>query len=165
MSGTASDDTLEGPVTPSTPFGPGTYVGAGRYKVVRAIASGAMGDVHEVEDVVLGVTIALKVLRAEIAGSSVAVERLRREIALARRVTHPNVCRIHDLGEHEGRVFITMELLSGETLAARLRRGPLGTDSSAHRARARRHTPRAARGRRHRDFKSRTSCSPAIARW
>jgi tRNA A-37 threonylcarbamoyl transferase component Bud32/tetratricopeptide (TPR) repeat protein len=126
MSGTASDDTLESATPPAAvPFAPETRVGAGRYRIVRSIAAGAMGEVFEAEDLVIGSRIALKVLHEHLAKSTHAVARLRREIALARKVTHSNVCRVHDVGEHEGRVFLTMELLAGETLADRIRRGSI----------------------------------------
>ena len=124
MSEGASDETLPAsPTQPAPSFAPETRVGDGRYRIVRFIASGAMGDVHEADDLVIGARIAIKVLRAGVGEQ--AVHRLRREIALARKVTHPHVCRVHDVGEHDGRVFLTMELLDGETLAARIRRGPV----------------------------------------
>jgi len=91
-----------------------------------------MGEVYEAEDQELGERLALKVLKPEIAADAALVERFKREILLARRVTHPNVCRVFDLGRHtrtlpdggaapEGPVtYLTMELLEGETLAERL---------------------------------------------
>ena len=105
-------------------FATGAHVGA-RYEIVRFIAAGGMGEVYEAEDKVLGTRVALKAVRAAHAGSAPAVDRLKREIALARKVTHPNVCRVHDVGEHAGRAFLTMELLGGETLADRLKGGAL----------------------------------------
>jgi tetratricopeptide (TPR) repeat protein len=118
-------------------FRPGTLL-AGRYRVVRFIAAGGMGDVYEVEDVTLGGEVALKTIRPEIAGRERALDRFRREILLARKVTHPNVCRIFDLGHHpadepggEGTTFLTMELLRGETLAERLReRGRMSAEEA-----------------------------------
>jgi eukaryotic-like serine/threonine-protein kinase len=101
---------------------------AGRYAVVRFIARGAMGEVYEVEDSVLHVRVALKTIRPEIAMDGRAVERFKREIALARQITHPNVCRVFDIGSHpasEGGCevpFLTMELLAGESLASRVAR-------------------------------------------
>jgi hypothetical protein len=93
---------------------------AGRYQVVRFLAAGGMGEVYEADDVELRTRVAIKVVRAEIAADPRAIDRLKREIHLARRVTHPNVCRIFDVGFLEGtpRVpFLTMELLDGETLS------------------------------------------------
>jgi tetratricopeptide (TPR) repeat protein/tRNA A-37 threonylcarbamoyl transferase component Bud32 len=102
-------------------FPPGEIV-AGRYRVVRFIARGGMGEVYEVEDLELRERVALKTIRAEVARDEVAVERFRREIQLARKVTHPNVCRIFDVAFHGGLILLTMELLEGETLGHRLRR-------------------------------------------
>jgi len=96
---------------------------AGRYRVVRFIARGGMGEVYEVEDQELRERVAMKTVRPEAARDATAIERFRREIQLARKVTHPNVCRIFDVGSSAGTIFLTMELLAGETLAQRLRRG------------------------------------------
>lgn len=111
-------------------FQPGDLL-AGRYRVVRFIGRGGVGEVYEVEDEELHGRLALKTLRADTAGSE-AVGRFKREIQLARRITHPNICRIYDMGYHEispepsgiGRrvAFLTMELLRGESLADLVRR-------------------------------------------
>jgi tRNA A-37 threonylcarbamoyl transferase component Bud32/tetratricopeptide (TPR) repeat protein len=95
---------------------------AGRYRITRAIASGGMGAVYAAEDTVLHERIALKVLRPEVAADARAVLRFKREIQLARRVSHPNVCRVFELGQDGERLFLTMEFLDGETLSARLKR-------------------------------------------
>ncbi|HEX7181858.1 MAG TPA: tetratricopeptide repeat protein [Thermoanaerobaculia bacterium] len=103
---------------------------AERYRVVRFIARGGMGEVYEVEDLVLHDRVALKTVRAEAAGDGMAVERFKREIQLARKVTHPNVCRIFDISPRQP-FFLTMELLAGESLSERLRRaGPLSPDEA-----------------------------------
>ena len=96
---------------------------AGRYRVVRLLGEGGVGEVYAVDDLVLGTSVALKTLRPEHEGSTIALERFRREMAFARKVTNEHVCRLHDVGEHDGRVFLTMELLEGTTLAARLADG------------------------------------------
>jgi tetratricopeptide (TPR) repeat protein/tRNA A-37 threonylcarbamoyl transferase component Bud32 len=106
---------------------------AGRYRVVRFLARGGMGEVYEVADSVLGERVALKTVRPEVAADTTTVERFKREIQLARKVTHPNVCRIFDVSHHQPEtpagsapvIFLTMELLAGETLAQRLQRGRL----------------------------------------
>src|SRR5262249_2400257 len=108
---------------------------AARYRVTRLIASGGMGEVYEPEDLELGGRAALKTILAGGADPDHALERFKREIQLARKVTHPNVCRIFDLGVHPRAPksplsFLTMELLAGETLAARLARGRLTTDEA-----------------------------------
>jgi len=110
---------------------------ASRYRIVSFLGRGAVGEVYEAEDLELGGEIAVKVLRPEIAGDERVLQRFKREIQLARRVTHPNVCRVFDLIHHHGeegsgapaeRVFLTMELLRGETLEQRLaREGRLST--------------------------------------
>jgi tetratricopeptide (TPR) repeat protein/tRNA A-37 threonylcarbamoyl transferase component Bud32/TolB-like protein len=115
-------------------FSPGDLI-ADRYRVVRFIARGGMGEVYEVEDLELRERVALKTVRPEAARDATAVERFKREIQLARKVTHPNVCRIFDVSHHregeEGVIFLTMELLPGETLSQRLHRGgPLGTEEA-----------------------------------
>jgi len=101
---------------------------AGRYKIVRFIGQGGMGEVYEANDLELRQRVALKIVRPEIALDQQAIERFKREIRTAREVTHPNVCRIFDLGHHHRApsgdevAFLTMEFLPGETLAERLRR-------------------------------------------
>jgi eukaryotic-like serine/threonine-protein kinase len=105
---------------------------ADRYRLVRFIARGGMGEVYEAEDLELKERVALKTVRWDVATDTLAVERFKREIQLARKVTHPNVCRIFDVSHHreegapEPTIFLTMELLPGETLSQRLRRtGPM----------------------------------------
>jgi eukaryotic-like serine/threonine-protein kinase len=99
---------------------------AGRFRVVRFIAAGGMGDVYEVDDQELHERLALKTIRPEVVGDGRTLARFKHEVQFAKRVSHPNVCRIHDLGTHRGAVadmvFLTMQLLRGETLAQRLRR-------------------------------------------
>ena len=70
---------------------------AGRFRIVRYIAEGGMGTVYEAEDLQLHDRVALKTIRPDIASDAKAVERFKREIHLAKTVTHPNVCRVHDL--------------------------------------------------------------------
>ncbi len=97
---------------------------AERYRVVRFLAAGSMGEVYAVEDLSLHERVALKTIRAEVATAPESLARFKRELRMARRVTHPNVCRVFDLGEHRcggddsepGLTFLTMELLEGETL-------------------------------------------------
>ena len=99
---------------------------AGRYRIVRFLAAGGMGEVYEAEDLERGERIALKTLRAPFNTPDHAA-RLRREVEAARQVRHPNVCRVDALVQVESLVFLTMELLEGETLGALLaREGPFG---------------------------------------
>ena len=109
-----------------------------RFRVVRFIARGGMGELYEADDLTLGERVALKTIRPEIAVHERANQRFRREVQLARKVTHPNICRIFDLFEHrppEGTAgavsFVTMELLQGETLSQHLREhGPLSVEDA-----------------------------------
>jgi len=102
---------------------------AGRYEIVRFLARGSGGEIYEVQDRELRLRVALKTVNPEAAGDRRAQGRFRREILLARQVSHPNVCRIYDLGLHRpedgGRevMFLTMELLEGRTLADRIEEG------------------------------------------
>src|SRR6202041_2222315 len=104
---------------------------AGRFRIVRYIAGGGMGEVYEAEDQELRERVAIKTIRADILVQPNAMARFKREVYLARKVTHPNVCRIFDLFRHkpddgsvkEEIVFISMELLPGKTLAARMKDG------------------------------------------
>lgn len=114
-------------------FQPGDVL-ADRFSIVRLLGRGGMGEVYEAHDGELRLAVALKTSRPEILGETEVVERFRREILLARRVTHPNVCRVYDVFTHRAAPtelaapFVTMELLAGETLAARLlRSGRLAT--------------------------------------
>src|SRR5208282_114840 len=104
---------------------------AGRFRIVRFIAGGGMGEVYEAEDQELHEQVAVKTIRPEILAQPNAVTRFKREVHLARKVTHRNVCRIFDLFRHrpdggtvqEETVFISMELLRGKTLGTRLKEG------------------------------------------
>ena len=104
---------------------------SGRFRIVRFIARGGMGEVYEAEDQILHERVALKTIRPEVAGDSRTMDRFLREVHLARTVTHPNVCRIYDVFHHENLAFLTMELLSGETLSQRLERAGKMTPAEA----------------------------------
>jgi serine/threonine-protein kinase len=109
--------------TDSTLPGPGRRF-AKRYLVDKLLGRGGMGSVWAVLDIDLGERVALKTLdHAD--SSTTTVERFRREVRLARRVTHRNVARIFDIGESAGMHYLTMELVEGTSLAARLEQGPL----------------------------------------
>jgi serine/threonine protein kinase len=98
---------------------------AGRFKIVNFIAAGGMGQVYKAKDNHLGRTIALKLVSRELAEDKQAVLRLRREAKSASALSHPNICTIYDFVEDDGKAFIAMEFLEGETLASRIKRGPL----------------------------------------
>ncbi|HEX9798701.1 MAG TPA: protein kinase [Thermoanaerobaculia bacterium] len=155
-----------GPWPPLAGFRPGDQI-AGRYRVLRWLGRGAMGEVLAVRDEELGSEVALKLLKLEAHADAGARERFKREILLARRVSHPNVCRIYDFGTHvvaglagvaSGPLhFLTMELLAGETLVERLEReGPMSVAAALAIARQLAAALDAAHaaGVVHRDFKS-----------
>ena len=90
---------------------------AGRYELLGLLGVGGMGSVYRARDLELDELVALKMLRRELVGTIEALERFRREVKLARRVTHTNVARTFDIGEHAGERFLTMELVEGSSLA------------------------------------------------
>ena len=102
----------------STAFIPGT-VFAGRYRMITRIGRGGMGEVWQADDLVLETSVALKLVRS---ASQEARDRLLKEVRLARSITHPAVCRVYDIGEADGQVFYSMELVWGEDLATLLKR-------------------------------------------
>jgi tetratricopeptide (TPR) repeat protein/tRNA A-37 threonylcarbamoyl transferase component Bud32 len=134
LSRPAVPQSISSPPSPKNQsFVPGDLA-ADRFRITRFLARGGMGEVYEAEDVELHERVALKSIRSELLDDSRVLERFKREVYLARKVTHPNVCRIFDLfrqpsnpaaGSGRGSVaFVAMELLEGETLADLLRRQP-----------------------------------------
>jgi len=97
---------------------PGT-VFAGRYRMITRLGQGGMGDVWRADDLVLGTAVAVKLI---LEPGPDGRDRILNEVRLARQITHPNVCRVFDVGEADGCVFFTMELVEGEDLAALLKR-------------------------------------------
>ena len=102
---------------------PGTRLGP--YEIVAALGAGGMGEVYRACDARLGRTVAIKVLSDRLAADSQFRERFHREARALSQLAHPYICTLHDVGAEEGITFLVMELLHGETLAARLERGPL----------------------------------------
>ena len=116
--GATSDGDDQGPLVVGQAFGP-------RYKITRVLGVGGMGAVYQAWDAELGVDVAVKVIRPEIAADPAAASeierRFKRELLLARQVTHPNIIRIHDLGDIDGIKYITMPFIEGSDLATILK--------------------------------------------
>ena len=116
-------------------FFPGQRLGD-RYRIGALIGKGGMGEVYRADDLKLGQPVALKLLPPALALDPDLLERFYAEVRLARQVSHPNVCRVYDVAEIEGRQVLTMELIDGEDLATLLRRiGRLAPDKAVEIAR------------------------------
>jgi len=116
-------------------FLPGRLV-AGRYRIVALLGRGGMGEVYRADDLTLGQAVALKFLPDAAAADEALLERFRNEVRMARRVSHPNVCRVYDVGDVDGQTFFTMEYVDGEDLASLIRRiGRLPQDKAVEIAR------------------------------
>ena len=116
-------------------FVPGTMLG-GRYRIIALLGRGGMGEVYRATDLTLGQSVALKFLPEQAARDQRLLERFHGEVRLARQVSHPNVCRVYDIGEVEGTPFLSMEYVDGEDLASLLLRiGRLPSDKALETAR------------------------------
>ena len=102
-------------------FVPGSMV-EGRYRIVGLLGRGGMGEVYRADDLKLGQPVALKFLPAGLERDAGRLQRFLNEVRTARQVTHPNVCRVYDIGEVDGQHFLSMEYVDGEDLASLLRR-------------------------------------------
>jgi hypothetical protein len=126
----ASSPSLDG-----SGFAPGTIL-AERYRIIGLVGHGGMGEVYRADDLKLGQPVALKFLPQRLASEPVFIERFYAEVRHARGVSHPNVCRVYDVSEIEGRHFLSMEYVDGEDLASLLRRiGRLPPDKAVDIAR------------------------------
>src|ERR1043166_9548041 len=116
-------------------FVPGTIL-ADRYRIVGLLGKGGMGEVYRADDLKLGQAVALKFLPDHLLSDGAALARFHREVRVARQVSHRNVCRVYDIGETNGRHFLSMEYIKGEELSSLLRRiGRLPVDKSIQLAR------------------------------
>jgi serine/threonine-protein kinase len=102
-------------------FAPGALLD-GRYRIIGLVGRGGMGEVYRADDLRLGQAVALKFLPGSVAGDPVRLAQFHNEVRTARQVSHPAICRVHDIGEADGHLFLSMELVDGEDLATSLRR-------------------------------------------
>lgn len=102
-------------------FAPGTVLDE-RYRVIGRLGRGGMGEVYRADDLRLGQPVALKFLPEAVDRDPARLTQLHTEVRMARQVSHPNVCRVYDIGEYEGHTFLSMEYVDGEDLASLLRR-------------------------------------------
>ena len=128
------------PLTSSDPIGGGRFtpgqIIAERYRVVALAGRGGMGEVYRAEDLTLGQVVALKFLPEALSQDAAALGRFHAEVRTARQVSHPNVCRMFDIGQAGGTLFLTMEYVDGEDLASVVRRiGRLSPDKATEVAR------------------------------
>ena len=128
------------PLTSSDPIGGGRFTPGQiileRYRVVALAGRGGMGEVYRAEDLKLGQVVAMKFLPEALSQDPSALARFHAEVRTARQVSHPNVCRVFDIGEAEGILFLTMEYVDGEDLASVVRRiGRLSPDKATEIAR------------------------------
>jgi tRNA A-37 threonylcarbamoyl transferase component Bud32 len=110
-------------------FRPGARVGP--YQIEAQLGQGGMGRVFRARDTRLGRVVAMKVIRPERAGDGEHRTRFQREARATAALNHPHICTLFDIGEHDGSLYLVMELVEGETLASRLREGPLPLDKLA----------------------------------
>jgi len=108
------------PLTPGSRLGP--------YEIVAPIGAGGMGEVYRARDTRLGRDVAIKVLPQHLSGDPARRERFEREARAVSALNHPHICTLHDIGSQDGVDFLVMEHIEGETLAARLLKGPLPID-------------------------------------
>src|SRR5262245_46561397 len=119
-----SDAELTGPMSGRTSR-PGRPEHIGRFRVSALLGEGGMGLVYAAVDPALDRPVAIKTIRRDLIDNAVVRERFWREARVVASLTDPHICRVYEVGEADGQLFIVMELLEGESLAARLQRGRL----------------------------------------
>ena len=107
---------------------PGAQIGP--YEIVAPLGVGGMGEVYRARDPRLERAVAIKILLSAHGASPTQLERFQREAQSLARISHPHICTLHDVGQHDGVAFLVMELLEGETLAERLERGAIPLDQA-----------------------------------
>jgi eukaryotic-like serine/threonine-protein kinase len=115
------------PAGPAPGSGPGWSAGMmiGSYRIMGPLGAGGMGEVFRARDTRLEREVAIKVLPADFARDPARIARFTREAKVLASLHHPNICALHDIGDHDGAGYMVMEYLAGETLAARIAKGPL----------------------------------------
>jgi serine/threonine protein kinase len=108
------------------PLSPGTQLGP--YEILAPLGAGGMGEVYRAKDTRLDRTVAIKILPAQLTADPIARQRFEREAKVISSLNHPNICVLHDVGHQDGVDFLVMECVEGESLAARLEKGPLPVD-------------------------------------
>jgi serine/threonine protein kinase len=97
----------------------------GPYEIQSPLGAGGMGEVYRAKDTRLDRTVAIKVLASHLSSSPELKQRMEREARTISSLNHPNICTLHDIGSQDGTTYLVMEYVEGETLAERLRKGPL----------------------------------------
>ena len=114
----------------ATDHAPATWNTTGPYRVLEPLGEGGMGEVHKATDTRLNRTVAIKVLPQRFSEDLEMRQRFEREAKTIATLNHPHICTLYDVGNQDGVEFLVMEHLEGETLAARLTRGPLPIDEA-----------------------------------
>ena len=104
----------------------------GPYEIVATIGAGGMGEVYRARDTRLDRTVAVKILPSHLSENPEAKQRFDREARTISSLSHPNICTLYDVGHQDGIDYLVMEYLEGETLASRLKKGPLPPDQAGH---------------------------------
>src|SRR5256712_13558950 len=111
---------------------PGTRIGS--YEITTPLGKGGMGEVYRARDLKLKREVAIKILPDEFSRDADRVSRFQREAEVLASLNHPNIAAIYDLQEADGSRFLVLELIQGETLAGRIKRGPIPVEEALHNA-------------------------------
>src|ERR1700730_517943 len=112
------------------PMAPGGSSRLGPYEILSPLGAGGMGEVYKARDTRLDRFVAIKILPEQLAADPQCRDRFDREARAISQLTHPHICTLYDIGEQAGTAYLVMELLDGQTLAARLKRGAVPLDEA-----------------------------------